>query len=137
MITFLTTLGCIVAEIFVYIGLFISAYKIPRLFLSRYAKKHDMTLNELLNKNDQLYDLSSSLNKSNYFLMVFIVGSIFTVFDGLSKYSLSEILMSLLFINFIILIVTDIVVLIDLNGGLKRIDKRLHKQLAEHQQIKI
>ena len=131
MITFLTALGCIVAEIFVYIGLFISAYKIPRLFLSRYAKKHDMTLDELLNENDQLSDLSSPLDESNYFLMILIVGSILTVLDGLRKFSLSEILVSLLFLNFIILIIFDIVVLIDLNDGLKRIDKRLHKQFAE------
>lgn len=137
MITFLTTLGCMVAEIFVYIGLFISAYKIPRLYLSRYAKKHDMALNELLKENDPLCDLSSSLDELNYFLMVFIVSSILTVFDDLSKSSLSEILVSLLFMNFIILIVADIVVLIDLNDSLKRIDKRLHKQLVEHQPIKI
>lgn len=136
MITFLTTLSCIVVEIFVYIGLFISAYKIPRLFLSHYVKKHDMTLNELLNENDPLCDLSSSLDELNYFLMVFIVGSILTVFNDLSKFSLSEILVSLLFINFIILIVADIVVLIDLNDCLKRIDKRLHKQLVK-QSIKI
>lgn len=136
MITFLTTLGCIAAEIFVYIGLFTSAYKIPRLFLSRYAKKHDMTLDELLNENDPLSDLSSSLDESNYFLMIFIVCNILTVLDGLRKFSLSEILVSLLFLNFIILIILDIVVLIDLNDGLKYIDKRLNKQFVE-QSIKI
>lgn len=74
---FLATLSCIVAEILALIGLFILAYKIPRLFLNHYAKNHNMTLDELLNKHDQFSDLSSSLGALDYLLLAFITSNCF------------------------------------------------------------
>ena len=137
MITFLTTLSCIVAEIFVYIGLFISAYKIPRLFLSRYAKKHDMTLDELLNENDLFGHLSYNFNCLDGFLILIFVANVMTLFAILNDLSLSEILAGLILGDLAVLIVMALGFFADLNDCLKCISDHLHKQFVEHQQIKI
>lgn len=67
MLNFLVTLGYLVIGIFAFIGLFILAYKIPRLFLSHYAKKHSMTFDGLFDEYDIFNDLTSTLNSLNYF----------------------------------------------------------------------
>ena len=131
MITFLTTLGCIVAEILAIIGLFVLVYKIPRLFLSHHAKNHNMTMDDLLNKHDQFSDLSSSLGALDYLLLAFITSNVLTVFATLSDASLSELLASILLLNFVILIILDIYIVMDLSVGLKRINEHLNEQLLK------
>lgn len=131
MITFLINLGCIVAKILALIGLFILAYKIPRLFLNHYAKNHNMTLDELLNKHDQFSDLSSSLGALDYLLVAFITSNVLTVFATLGDASLGKILSSLLLLNFVILIILDIYILMDLSVGHKRISEYLNEQLLK------
>lgn len=137
MITFLTTLSCIAAEIFVYIGLFILAYKIPRLYLSRYAKKHDITLNELLNENDLFGNLSYNLNCLDGFLILIFVANVMTLFATLDGFSLSEILAGLVLCDSGVLITMAIGFFADLNDCLKYISDHLYKQFVEHQPIKI
>jgi hypothetical protein len=137
MITFLTTLSCIAAEIFVYIGLFILAYKIPRLYLSRYAKKHDITLNELLNENDLFGNLSYNLNCLDGFLILIFVANVMTLFATLDGFSLSEILAGLVLYDSGVLIIMAIGFFADLNDCLKYISDHLYKQFVEHQPIKI
>lgn len=137
MITFLATLGCIVAEIFVYIVLFISAYKIPRLYLSRYAKKHDMALNELLNENDLFGHLSYNLNCLDGFLILIFVANVMSLFATLDSLSLSEILAGLVLGDSALLIVMAIGFFADLNDCLKCISDHLYKKFVEHQPIKI
>lgn len=137
MITFLTALSCIVVEIFVYIGLFIFTYKIPRLFLSRYAKKHDMTLNELLNENDPFDNVSYHLNCLDEFLILIFVANVMTFFATLNDRPLSEILAGLIIGNSAILITMAIGFFADLNNCLKCISDYQRKRFVEHQSIKI
>lgn len=136
MITFLINISCIVAEILAYISVFILAYKIPRLFLNHYAKKHNMTLDELLNENDIFGHLSYNLNCLDGFLILIFVANVMTVFITLGDLSLSELLAGLVFGNSTVLIVMAIGFFADLNDCLKHIIEYLRKNELLKKSIK-
>lgn len=76
MLNILVILGYLVMGITAFIGLFILAYKIPRLFLSHYAKKHNMTLDALLSDYDIFNDLTSTLDSLDCFMIVLFIACI-------------------------------------------------------------
>ena len=137
MLNFLVILGCLVIGIFAFIILFVLAYKIPRLFLSHYAKKHSMTFNRLLDEYDTFNDLTSTLDSLDCFIIVLFVAEILTVFNTLDKFSINEVVIGVLLASFLILCVVEFAYFLDLCSGLKRIRKHMQEQLQKqlHKQL--